>query len=198
MTVFDWLALGVVSVSVVGGALRGLLRTVISLSALLCGLVGALVFYDDIARGLAAFGMPSPVTSGLGFLLPIGAAGIGGAMLIRRLRKAFRKSPLGTLDRAGGAALGVGRAWLILSAAYLILTAFPAQPTFVLNARATPLVKPGARLLTKLGQADLKSRFEQGVATLRRLKETALNRQSSHDAPAPPLRRSESVASGRK
>ncbi len=175
MTIFDWLAAAVVAFSAIGGAVKGLAKMLVSLGALLCGLVIALIFYDDLGRGLAALGTPSPVAYGLGFLLPIGAAGIGGAALTRRLRQAFRKTPLATLDRAGGAALGVGRAWLILSAAYLILTAFPAQPAFVLDARATPLIKPGARLLTELGRADLKRRFERGVAALRRMKETALN-----------------------
>ncbi|OYT73164.1 MAG: hypothetical protein CFK52_02540 [Chloracidobacterium sp. CP2_5A] len=201
VTTFDWLAVAVLAFSAVSGALKGLAKTVVSLGALLGGLIIALVFYDDIGRGLAALGMASPVAYGLGFLLPIVAAGLGGAALARRLRKAFRKTPLATLDRAGGAALGVGRAWLVVSAAYLVLTAFPAQPAFVLHARVTPLAKPGARLLTELGRADLKGRFEQGVAALRRLKETALHRKSpatKRDASAAPPRRLDAVVSGQK
>lgn len=201
MTLFDWLAVAVLAFSVIGGALKGLVKTVVSISALAAGLVAALVFYDDLGRALRAFGLHAALADGAGFLLPIVAAGVGGALLVRRLRKALRKTPLATLDRLGGAALGVGRAWLILSVVYLVLTAFPARPAFVLHARVTPLVKPGARLLTGLGRADLKRRFEEGVAALRRMKETALHRpasQTEQKADAAPPRRANAVAAGRR
>ncbi|MCS7080327.1 MAG: CvpA family protein [Chloracidobacterium sp.] len=202
MTAFDWLAGVVLVFSIVSGALRGMIKTVVSVGALLGGLVVALVFYDDIGRGFAALGLASPIAYGLGFLAPILAAGVGGAFLTRRLRKAMRKMSLAKLDRLGGMALGVGRAWLILSAVYLVLTAFPAQPAFVLNARIAPLIKPGARLLTEWGRADLRSRFEQGLATLRRMKATALPRATSPGEPAAGERsapgRPNAVASGRK
>ncbi|GEM_PF-1685517 len=174
MTAFDWLALVVVVFSAVSGAVRGLVKTVISSAAFLTGLVAALVFYDDLAAGLKHLGATAPLAYGLGFLLPVALAWLGGWWLVRHLHRRFRKTPLATLDRLGGSALGIGRAWLVLSVIYLVLTAFPAQPAFVLHARVTPLVKPGARLLTDLGKADLKNRFEQGIAELRRMKETAL------------------------
>ncbi|MFQ3581134.1 MAG: CvpA family protein [Chloracidobacterium sp.] len=184
MTPFDWLAVVVVAFSVISGAIKGLTKTVIASGALLVGLVMALLFYDDLGQGLQALGVASPVASGVGVLAPVVLSGLGGSLLVRQLHKRFRKTPLATLDRVGGGALGVGRAWLILSVIYLVLTAFPAQPAFVLNAQVTPLIKPGSRLLTDLGKADLKARFEQGIAELRRMKAAALKSPKPAGSPA--------------
>ncbi|MGQ9897642.1 MAG: CvpA family protein [Acidobacteriota bacterium] len=177
MTAFDWLAIVVVAFSFIRGFLRGMTRTVISSLAFFTGLAIALVLYADLAIVIKHLGVATPLAYAVGFLVPIGLAWLGGWWLARYLCRRFRKTPLATLDRLGGGALGIGRAWLILSVIYLylVLTAFPVQPDFVLQARVTPVIKPGARLLTDLGKADLKNCFEQGVAKLRHLKEVTLH-----------------------
>lgn len=171
MTIFDWLAVVIVAFSAISGALRGMTKTVISSCALLVGLGVALVFYDDFGRAFKMLGAPLPVAYGAGVVLPVIVTGVGGAWLVRVLHRRMRRTPLATLDRLGGGLLGVGRAWLVLSVIYLVLTAFPAQPTFVLGAMVTPAVKSGAQLLTRLGNADLKARFERGIRILRQRKD---------------------------
>lgn len=170
MTGFDYFILALVAVSAASGASKGLTRSLVSFASAIVGLAGGVTFYDDIAKLYEWIGLPTPLTPALGFLTPVVVCIVGGGVLSNRIRKKIRRTAIAGLDTVGGAGLGVVRGWLIGSAVFLTVTAFPVKLTTVEKAVTTPALMVGARLFTLVAARDLVKRFEEGVAELRRLK----------------------------
>ena len=161
MTVFDMIVIALVGASVVAGALRGLVRALVTGLALVAGLLLA-------ARGYAAAGT---LLRGLGIVESNAAANAGGFLLIvcialvvgflagRVITKGLRRVRLEWFDRALGAAFGFLRGIAFCSALYLALTAFPVRISSVRHARTTPVLVLGARILAALTSQDVRKRF---------------------------------------
>jgi membrane protein required for colicin V production len=122
-TAIDWIVLGVIAVSIVFGALRGLIKTVFGLSAWFLAVVIPLyVFPVVLEGGVAGLGWPMPVwvINILAFFVILVCVQLFGAYLSRLTGKAG----LGGTDRVLGALLGGLRGVLILSVLVVVATSF--------------------------------------------------------------------------
>jgi membrane protein required for colicin V production len=161
MTVFDLIVLALIGASVVAGALRGLVRALLTGVGLVVGLVLAARGYDGAGVMLLTLGLIDSIgaAQAAGFLLITGLGLVAGFAAGRWVRGSLRRARLEWFDRALGAGFGLIRGFAVCSVLYLALTAFPVRLSSVEQARLSPILAEGARLISSLTSADVRSRF---------------------------------------
>jgi membrane protein required for colicin V production len=161
MTVFDFVVLALVGASVVSGALRGLVRALITSSALIIGLFLAAHGYESMGAILRGLGVTESVAAANagGFLLIMCLALGAGFVVGRMVTGGLRRARLQWFDRALGAVFGLVRGLAVCSVMYLALTAFPVRLDSVAEARTAPVLAEGARLLAVFTSRDVRARF---------------------------------------
>jgi membrane protein required for colicin V production len=161
MTVFDFIVLALVGASVVAGALRGLVRALMTGAALIVGLFVAARGYEAAGALLQGLGIVESRAAGYagGFLLIMCVALGVGFFAGRLVTGSLRRVRLQWFDRALGATFGFIRGLAVCSIMYLALTAFPVRITSVTEARTAPLLAEGARLLAFFTSQDVRTRF---------------------------------------
>ncbi|HEX7886307.1 MAG TPA: CvpA family protein [Phenylobacterium sp.] len=159
MTQFDLLVLGLLGVSAAVGFIRGAVREVFALIALM------------VAAALAIFGLPvfGPIFRGVlppGWLGTVAALVVvfGVAFIALRLigagiaRQVQSTHMLGFLDRSLGLLIGLGRGLIVLGALYLMFNAATPEdlrPRWITGARTWPIASNMGRLLERLAPQGL-------------------------------------------
>jgi membrane protein required for colicin V production len=169
VTALDVIVLIIVALSAAAGWRRGLLRAALAIVAALVGLVLAAHFYGPVGALVGVLTTTQRAADLLGFALIFTTSLVAGGYGGYRLRKALDRARLSWIDRSLGLALGLVRAWLVSSALYLALTAFPVRFEAVERSRLAPVLVEGTRVLAYLGSADLRRQFLEGYDTLQRL-----------------------------
>jgi membrane protein required for colicin V production len=169
MTVLDYFVLIVVAASVTSGATRGILKAIVSIVSAVVGLLAAVQLYSYAAVLVRTFVSTQEEANILGYIAVFLAVFIAGAILGWRLRLGARRSRLGWLDRATGAALGLVAGWLICSALYMALTAFPVKIEAVEKATFAPLLLEGSRVIAYLTSPEFRELFMKGYETIQKL-----------------------------
>jgi membrane protein required for colicin V production len=161
MTFFDFIVLALIAASVLAGALRGIVKALLTLAALIVGLLIA-------ARG---YGVAGAMLSGLrivesteaanagGFLLIMIIALVGGFLAGRFVSGGLRRVRLQWFDHVLGGAFGLLRGLAVCSVLYLTLTAFPVHIHAVMEARTAPMLAQGARILSAFTSQEVRARF---------------------------------------
>ena len=151
--VVDWIALGIVAFTALGGMRRGLVVTALSLAGLAGGAYAGSRVAPHLLHGGAGSGytpLAGLIGAVLGAILLQTAAGIAGSLV----RGGLRLSPLRLLDSFGGLVLGV------VSGVVLV---------WVLS--ATALLVPGQSSLRRdVQQSEVVRRLDQAVPPRRLLK----------------------------
>lgn len=128
MTAFDWAVVAVIGGSILLAALRGFVRSAVSLGAWVAALALALQLGPALAGYLAAgLSLPSLASQALGFALVFLGVVVAGALVGIVLARALRAVGLGPVDRLFGALFGLGRGILVVLAGVL-LAGFTAIP----------------------------------------------------------------------
>lgn len=161
MTFFDLIVLALVGASVVAGALRGLVRALITGAALIIGLLVAAQGYEAVGSVLRELGLAASVAgaNAAGFLLVMAILLLCGFLAGRWVAGGLRRARLEWFDRALGASFGLLRGLAVCSILYLALTAFPLRLASVTEARTAPILARGAELLANLTSTDVRKRF---------------------------------------
>jgi membrane protein required for colicin V production len=162
MTFFDLIVLAMLGASLIAGALRGFVRALIATLAMFAGIVVAAQSYETAGAALRALGVveSSAAANACGFLLIVGFALALGFLAGGLLRGSLRRAKLEWMDRLLGALFGLARGLAVCSVVYLALTAFPLRLTTVTEARTAPALAEGARLISWLTSADMRTRFQ--------------------------------------
>ncbi|MFY9607420.1 MAG: CvpA family protein [Blastocatellia bacterium] len=169
MTVLDYFVLIVVVATVASGATRGILKGIVSVASALAGLVLAAQFYAYAAIPFFAVGSTGHWANFLGFATIFVAMLFAGSWLTGWLRSGLRRARLSWLDHLVGAGFGLMRGWLICSAVYLALTAFPLRPAAVERAVLAPVLLEGTHVIAYLTSEDMRQRFLNGYESVKRL-----------------------------
>ncbi len=115
MTIFDWIAMVVLALSVLAGLSRGLLFEVVSLMGWVIAFVLAQQFAQQVGGWVAPSGATWRYAAGFALIFVVILFGIGlVASMVRRLASAAGLRPT---DRALGAIFGLARGALVLMAA---------------------------------------------------------------------------------
>jgi membrane protein required for colicin V production len=161
MTFFDFIVFALVGASVVAGASRGLLRALITLAALIIGLIVAAQGYEVAGTGLRGLGVveTKAAANACGFLLIMTLMLVAGLVGGQLVRGGLRRVRLEWFDRVLGGAFGLLRGLAVCSVMYLALTAFPLRIEAVDKAKSAPMLAEGARWLSLFTSADLRTRI---------------------------------------
>lgn len=161
MTFFDFIVFALVGASVVAGASRGLLRALITIAALIVGLIVAAQGYEAAGTGLQSLGVfeSKAAADAGGFLLIMTVLLVAGFVAGQLVRGGLRRVRLEWFDRVLGGAFGLLRGLAVCSVMYMALTAFPLRIEAVDKATSAPMLEEGARWLSLFTSADLRTRI---------------------------------------
>ena len=169
LTPFDWIILALALWSVVRGFIRGLIRELFALAALIAGITIAAWNYTAASGWLGRW-IPQPTSASIvAFLLLTLAVTLAVLVVGRLVRSAAHLVGLGLLDRLAGALFGLTRACL-LGAAILMacFTFLPPQP-WMQHSRLTPPLLHVAHVAALLAPVGLEQRISALIATLPRV-----------------------------
>ena len=168
MTFFDFLVIALIASSIVSGALRGIVRALLTGAALVIGLLIAAQGYEAVGDALRSLRIveSSEAANAGGFLLIMVIALVGGFLAGRLVKGGLQHVRLEWFDRVLGGAFGLLRGWAVCSILYLALTAFPLSLSTVEEARTAPILAQGAKLLGIFTSQEVRTRFYEGYSDL--------------------------------
>ena len=169
MNTFDVVLLGFACVLVVIGMLKGLVRILIGLGALVAAFAVAARFHAGLAQRLVGWDVPDEMLRLVAYLLLFVGVMLLGGLLAWLTGKLVRAAMLTWADRLGGAALGLVAALLAAGLVILPLLAYSSYGERVLASSVlAPYVAVVADLATNLAPADLGERYRRKIEELRR------------------------------
>ncbi len=162
MTFLDWIFLAILIASVAGGISKGFSREVIALASVVIGLMLACWFFPSAGRFYSDFVKTPDIANLLGFITIFVGCIVLGAVVSLLVGKFLKAVSLQWYDRFLGAAFGLLRGWLIGSVLFMILTTFPVKLDSVKNAKFSPYLLVGARVISVAVPTELKNKFLEG------------------------------------
>ena len=168
MTFFDFIVLALIVSSVVSGAMRGIVRALLTGAALITGLLIAAHGYEavgSIVHGLKLV-ESKEAANACGFLLIMIVALIGGFLAGRLVTGGLRHVRLQWFDRVLGGVFGLLRGLAVCSVLYLALTAFPVRLSSVTEARTAPILAQGAKMLGVFTSQEVRTRFYESYSDM--------------------------------
>ena len=164
----DWTLAGVVGMSVLTAFFKGFTRELISLAAVLAGLVVATLGYERSSLWFEDLAHSHRVALGLGFLALFLGTLLVGLLVSFLARKLIMTAGLQGFDRLLGAGFGRVRGILVDSVLLMALVAFAIKPEAVQRSTLAPYISNGARAIAVAMPSDLKAQFWDGFQRLRR------------------------------
>ena len=143
MTLLDYGVVGVVAVSLIWGAWRGLVREIISILGWIIAFLAANLFAGPLGESMPE-AIPSPELRVLVAFLAVFIGALAVATLLGLvLSKIVNAIGLGGLDHTLGSLFGLARGGLIVLAFALLagLTALPRQPLWLDSVAGAPLAQ---------------------------------------------------------
>ncbi|MEZ2740484.1 CvpA family protein [Comamonas jiangduensis] len=125
MVVLDGLLLGILVVSMLLGAWRGLIFELFSLVGWVAGFFVARLFAQDVAGLLPLSGFDATVQYGIGFVLTFVVAVFAWGLLSALAKKLIEVAGLRPVDRTLGAVFGVLRAAVLILVLSVVVVSTP-------------------------------------------------------------------------
>lgn len=162
MTGLDYFVIIIVIVSVVLGAARGFVKGVISVISVLVAFLAAAYLCLPVGHVLGSVFSSRILANLAAFALVFVAVILAGSVLAHSIRQALKVVRLSWADHLLGAVFGLLRGWLICSAIYLALTAFPLKIDAVEKAQLSPVLLEGSRIISYAGSGEVRKQFDEG------------------------------------
>ncbi len=169
MNSLDIFFLVLIGASVLYSLVRGLVREIFSLLAIVLAFLGAAYGYSALAPWIDRWvggGMAAPVLSFAGLFV---ALALTISLLGRLFSRLVRKTDLRWLDRAGGAAFGPLKAILLIAIIFLVLAAFlPEKAPLLSQSRISPAAVALAGGLSSLLPRNLQDLYRKKAGELKK------------------------------
>lgn len=149
------------------GIVKGLVRQVIGLAAVIAGLVLASFYYQGVAEILGKVIRDRLLSNFLGFLIIFFCVLAAGALLGFLISKGM-KGPLAVVNRVFGGAFGLLKAVLICGIFVFALTVFGIARPALETSRLAPVCLGITRAAVNLIPQDLKAKFNQSYQEIRK------------------------------
>jgi len=159
----DWTLAGVALLSVLAAFRKGLVRELISLAAVVAGLVVATLGYSRAAAWFDDLTKSHQTAQGLAFLVLFLLTLLVGAILSGLAGKLIKKAGLQTFDRLLGAMFGVVRGIALDCVLLWVLVTFAIKADAVRRSVLAPYVLTGANVIARTMPDDLRTQFKQGL-----------------------------------
>jgi membrane protein required for colicin V production len=162
----DYVLLAIIVVTALVGIIKGFVRQVIGLVAVIAGLVLAVVYYRQTAHVFQAFVKNQLVSNFLGFLFIFVIVLVAGSILGHLITKAMI-GPLALVNRLFGALFGLLKAVLICGVLVFALVSFDVARPAVESSVLAPACLGITRAVVDLVPRDLRERFNESYKRIR-------------------------------
>ena len=170
MNGFDMLLLTLAAVLVVIGMVKGLVRILLGIAALVAAFALAVQYHRPLADRLGGLDMPGGVLSFISYLAIFLGVMLAGGLVAFLMRRLLKAAMLSWADRLAGGALGLVAATLVAALLVLPVVAyFPASGDTLQHSRLAPYVTVVADLANLLAPDELSVRYRHAVENLRRV-----------------------------
>lgn len=163
----DWILAAIAVASIVTAMLKGFVRELISLAAVVVGLVVAALGYWRVAPWFEDLTKSHEIALGLGFLSLFLATLVVGALVSYLALKLVKAAGVEWFDRFLGGVFGLVRGVLVDCVLLLALVTFAIKPQAVRESSLAPYVTAGTRVLALAMPGSLKTQFQQGFEKFR-------------------------------
>jgi membrane protein required for colicin V production len=160
MNILDIIFLILIGLSIIYSFIRGLVRELFSLLAIILGFFGATYGYLAMANWLRRWMGNETLAQVLGFAILFFLIALGLGLLGRALSRLLKKMDLSWADRMGGAAFGFIKAIFLIAIILLVLTAFlPSRSKLLSESRVSSVALTIARQLSYLVPEKLRTLY---------------------------------------
>ncbi len=151
------------------GMIKGLVRILIGLAALVAAFAAAARYHGPLAGRLDTFEISPEALSLIAFLLIFLGVMLAGGLIAWLMRRLIKAAMLGWADRLGGAALGLAMATLMAALVILPIVAYsPWGERLLVKSVLAPYVTVVADVANRMVPEDLSVRYEQRIENIRR------------------------------
>lgn len=163
----DWILAAILAASVVGAILEGFIRELISLAAVVAGVVIAALGYPHAAVWFEDLTRSHEVALGVGFLSLFVAVLLVGVLVSILARKLIKASGLQWFDRFLGGVFGLVRGVAVDCILLMVMVAFSLKIERVQQSLLAPYVATGARVIALVMPREFRAHFDAGFGKLR-------------------------------
>lgn len=171
MSWIDLLIVGVIAWFTFRAFANGLIREVVTLGALILGVVLAGLFYAELAADIEFLIDDGTVRKLVSFIAILGGVVVLGQVLAAVLRRVASMLMLGPFDRLGGAAFGFAKGFILVQVLLIAVAIFPASTSVAFavdDAALTPFFLDSL----PLAELTLPAEFHGALDTLGRWRDT--------------------------
>lgn len=168
MNLLDVILIVVIAFSSVYGLFKGLVKEVISILALIIGLIGASRFYEGASSLLKDLGLGEQAARILSFIILFIVIFVALILIGKLIHKLVHAIFLGWLNRLGGIGFGFIRGIIVSGIIIMILTIILSEKAPILSeSKLTPHIMSISKVLVSLVPDDLQKRFMEREEKLR-------------------------------
>lgn len=162
----DWVIVAVLVCSTLLAAAEGFFYEIFTLSGAVVGIIAATWEYPRLAVWLLPYVKSEAVANGCSFVAIFFASCLLAGAIGRLARWATHKVGLSWADRMLGAAFGLVRGIVMITATVTALAAFVPESKLVARSELSRYFFLSARTVTVVGPAELRDRVKRGVIAL--------------------------------
>jgi len=163
----DYILAAIVVASIVTAIMKGFVQELISLAAVLIGLVVAAVGYSRAALWFDDLTKSHEIALGLGFLVLFIGTLLLGALTGVLARKLIKNAGIQWFDRFLGGLFGLVRGVLVNAILLMAMLAFAIKPDLVRQSVLAPYVTTGTRVIVLVMPESLRAQFHLGFERFR-------------------------------